>query len=41
MPKDQVICPKEARKADEITFKPIPVNQYTPDYKKEEEKYTK
>ncbi len=41
MPKSQVICPKETRKAGEITFKPIPVNQYKPDYKKEEKKYGK
>jgi 2-oxoisovalerate dehydrogenase E1 component len=41
MPKDQVICPKETRKAGEITFKPIPINQYKPDYKKEEKKYGK
>jgi 2-oxoisovalerate dehydrogenase E1 component len=41
MPKNQIICPKEARKAGEITFKPVPVNQYKPDYKKEEKKYGK
>ena len=41
MPKSQVICPKETRKAGEITFKPIPVNQYKSDYKKEEKKYGK
>jgi 2-oxoisovalerate dehydrogenase E1 component len=41
MPKDQVICPEETRKAGEITFKPIPINQYTSDYKKEEQKYGK
>ena len=39
MPKNQVVCPKEMRKAGEITFKPIPVNQYKPDYKKEVKKY--
>ncbi len=39
MPKNQIVCPKETRKAGEITFKPIPVNQYKPDYKKEEKKY--
>ncbi len=39
MPKTQVICPKESRKAGEITFKPIPINQYKSDYKKEEKKY--
>jgi 2-oxoisovalerate dehydrogenase E1 component len=41
MPKDQVICPEETRKAGEITFKPVPVMQYKSDYKKEEEKYGK
>jgi 2-oxoisovalerate dehydrogenase E1 component len=41
MPKSQVICPRETRKAGEITFKPIQVNQYKPDYKKEEKKYGK
>ena len=41
MPKNQVICPVESRKAGEITFKPIPVNQYKPDYKKEVKKYGK
>ncbi|MCF7818417.1 MAG: hypothetical protein K9M54_11100 [Kiritimatiellales bacterium] len=39
MPKNQVICPKEARKPGEITFKPIPINQYKSDYKKEVKKY--
>jgi 2-oxoisovalerate dehydrogenase E1 component len=41
MPKNQVICPKESRKAGEVTFKPIPVNQYKSDYKKELKKYGK
>ncbi|WP_372794677.1 thiamine pyrophosphate-dependent enzyme [Pontiella sp.] len=41
MPKNQVICPEESRKATEVTFKPIPVNQYKSDYKKEEKKYGK
>ncbi len=41
MPKDQVINPDEMRKSGEITFKPIPINQYKPDYKKEEKKYGK
>ena len=41
MPKDQVINPAEARKAGEITFTPIPINQYKPDYKEEEKKYGK
>ncbi len=39
MPKDQVICPAETRKAGEITFKPIPVMQYKSDYRKEVKKY--
>ena len=41
MPKDQVICPKDTRKAGEITFNPVPINQYKPDYKAEEKKYGK
>lgn len=41
MPKQQIICPEETRKAGEITFKPIPINQYKSDYKKEEKKYGK
>ncbi len=41
MPKDQVICPEESRKAGEVTFKPIPINKYKSDYKKEEKKYGK
>ncbi len=39
MPKIQNICPKESRKAGEITFNPIPVNQYKADYKSEKKKY--
>ena len=39
MPKKQIICPKETRKAGEITFTPIPVMQYKSDYKKEVKKY--
>ena len=39
MPREQVISPKEIRKAGEITFKPVPVMQYQPDYKKEVEQY--
>ncbi len=39
MPKNQIVCPKETRKAGEITFKPIPVMQYKSDYKSEVEKY--
>ena len=41
MPKNIVISPKETRAAGEITFKPIPINQYKSDYKKEEKKYGK
>ena len=41
MPKDQVISPKETRRAGEITFQPIPVMQYKSDYKKEVAKYGK
>jgi len=41
MPKKQIVCPKETRKAGEISFKPIPVLQYKSDYKKEEKKYGK
>ncbi|MDF7799881.1 thiamine pyrophosphate-dependent enzyme [Pontiellaceae bacterium B1224] len=41
MPKDQVIRPEESRKAGEVTFKSIPINQYKSDYKKEEKKYGK
>ncbi len=39
MPKNQLISPEEARRSGEITFKPIPVMQYTPDYAQEVEKY--
>ena len=39
MPRDQVISPKEVRRAGEITFKPVPVMQYRPDFKKEVEQY--
>jgi 2-oxoisovalerate dehydrogenase E1 component len=41
MPKNQVIYPEESRKSGEITFKPIPINQYKSDYKKEVKKYGK
>ncbi len=41
MPKDQIINPDEIRKPGEITFKPIPINQYKSDYAKEEQKYGK
>ena len=35
MPKSQYIDPKEMRKAGEITFTPIPVNQYKKSVKDE------
>ena len=35
MPKKQIIDPKKARKATEITFQSIPVNQYQSNFKKE------
>lgn len=35
MPKSQYIDPKEMRKAGEITFSPIPVNQYKKTAKEE------
>ena len=35
MPKKQIIDPKKARKASEITFQSIPVNQYQSNFKKE------
>ena len=41
MPRTQVISPEAVRKSGEITFKPIPVMQYRPDYKKEEKQYGK
>jgi len=39
MPRQQVINPKEVRKAGEITFKPVPVMQYQPDFEKEVAQY--
>ena len=39
MPKSQVIKPEEVRKSGTLTFKPIPVNQYTPDFKTEKKLY--
>ena len=39
MPRAQVISPEEIRKSGEITFKPVPVMQYRPDYKKEVKQY--
>ncbi len=41
MPKSQFIDPKEVRKAGELTFKPIPVNQYNKSLKDEKDNYTK
>ena len=41
MPRQQVISPEAVRKSGEITFKPVPVMQYQPDYKKEEKQYGK
>lgn len=35
MPKNQIIDPKQVRQPSEITFKPIPVNQYKPNFKME------
>ncbi len=40
MPKCQFIDPKEARKAGEIVFKPIPVNQYNKTIKEEQAIYS-
>ena len=39
MPKSIVVDPKEVRKASEITFGKIPVNQYRPDFAKEVKTY--
>jgi 2-oxoisovalerate dehydrogenase E1 component len=41
MPKSQFIDPAEVRKAKELTFKPIPVNQYNKTIQDEAENYTK
>jgi len=41
MPKSIVIDPRETRKPGKITFSDIPLNLYTPDAKKEAEKYGK
>ena len=35
MPKKQIIDPNQVRQPSEITFKPIPVNQYKPNFKTE------
>ena len=40
MPKCQLIDPKESRKSGEITFKPIPVNQYNKSLKEERSVYS-
>ena len=39
MPVKQVISPEKVRQSGEIKFKPIPVMQYRPDYKKEVKQY--
>jgi len=39
MPREQVVNPKAIRKSGEISFKPIPVMQYRPDFKKEVKQY--
>ena len=41
MPKSQFIDPKEVRKAGEITFKPIPVNQYNRSIQEEKDNYSR
>ncbi len=41
MPKSQFIDPKEARKAGELTFKPIPINQYKKTVKEEKKNFSK
>ncbi len=41
MPKSQFIDPKEARKAGELTFKPIPINQYKKTIKEEKKNFSK
>jgi len=41
MPREQVVSPEAVRKSGEITFKPVPVMQYRPDYKKEVKQYGK
>ncbi len=39
MPKNQIVDPKEVRKSGEITFSPIPVMTYSPDFKEEVKAY--
>ena len=41
MPKVQFIDPKEVRKAGEVTFKPIPVNQYHKSIEEEKARFSK
>ena len=41
MPKSILIDPQDVRKAGRLKFKDIPLNQYRPDFKKEEKKYGK
>ena len=41
MPKSQPICPKESRTSSQITFKPIPVNQYNKSISDELDRYSK
>ncbi len=40
MPKNQYINPDEVRKSQQLTFKPIPVNQYNKTIEDEKENYT-
>ncbi len=40
MPKSQFIDPQESRKAKEINFKPIPVNQYCKSFAEERDSYS-
>ena len=39
MPKSMVIKPEEVRKPSVIKTKDIPINQYKPDFKREQKKY--
>jgi len=41
MPKSQFIDPNEARKAGQLTFEPIPVNQYNKTIEEEKENFSK
>ncbi len=40
MPKSQFIHPAEVRKADKITFSPIPINQYDKSFSEERQNFT-